>query len=67
VTDVPDNVFEVLGDADALSDDFFDALAGLLLGITQRHEADEHELERIAMQVAANKATSQHASVGKAG
>ncbi len=67
VIDVPDNMFEVLGEPDALSDEFFDSLAALLLAITQGHETDGIEIEPIAPQVAADEAAAQHASVGKVG
>lgn len=67
MTDVPDNDFEVLGDPEALTDEFFNSLAALLIGITEGKEADDHDTEPATLQVAANKSTSQHTSVGKAG
>jgi hypothetical protein len=37
----PANAFEVLGDTDDLTDDFFEALAGLLLELAPRSQPEQ--------------------------
>lgn len=46
VTDVPDNTFEVLGDPEALSDEFFDSLAGLLLELVADPKSEPVAVEQ---------------------
>lgn len=46
MTDVPDNTFEVLGDPEALSDEFFDSLAGLLLELVADPKSEPVAVEQ---------------------
>jgi hypothetical protein len=46
VANVPDNIFEVLGDPEALSDEFFGALAGLLLELVADSDSEPVAVEQ---------------------
>jgi hypothetical protein len=45
VPEEPADLFELHGDADSLSDEFIDALAGLLLEIEEVHRSETERLD----------------------